>query len=558
MAAARARAETLLPTVEKLAAINDLLGFSAYPAGRIDEAWERMMWTTDHNWGFSGRERRETCLAAYELAKGLLYAELGRLASRVDWEDEGTPVVVFNPLNWSRTAIAEITLPPTAKSLAVVDHTGKPVLSQVLRSGLSTNFLVDGAADRESDSVRLVFQAESVPPLGYKTFYVVMDAEVAEVESDLAFGPTWIENEKVRVEVDEAGRLRRLFDKVAGREMLDLSRHDLVGMVGYAGGGETVELSNLDKTSARLVEHGPLLACLELRGEYGGIPVLTWIALAAGSPNLDFYMAPEGESGAKLAFAMPWSVDVETAQIGVPYGSIPVYTDRSGNREVDFSRRSPRTGFVSRAKWYDGHQPGTWGKDVQKWVALGDEEYTVDIGYDNLETRVFFRGAGAPVTHLSAGSTPYGRWHLVIRGHGNDWRSANTPRFAWEVCNPLLAVEPVGLGNLPREQSFASCTAREDDVVLTVFKKTHDGGGYVARFYETRDVDAAVSLALDPILGLSGGQVNRADLLERPLATLDQTGEGVHVITKGYGIETVRWDIPSAASQPVRGPGGNG
>ena len=66
----------------------------------------------------------------------------------------------------------------------------------------------------------------------------------------------------------------------------------------------------------------------------------------------------------------------------------------------------------------------------------------------------------------------------------------------------------------------------------------------VTRHYDTLDVDVEAAVRLDRLLGLCGARASRADLLERRLGPLSGSDGAYRIPTKGFAIETIRWDVP--------------
>ena len=71
------------------------------------------------------------------------------------------PLVVFNPLTWTRSDVAQVqlTLPPDWKWFLLHDAEGKDVAFEIIPS--------DGKGGQQ-----LVFVAEQVPSIGYRAYYL--------------------------------------------------------------------------------------------------------------------------------------------------------------------------------------------------------------------------------------------------------------------------------------------------------------------------------------------------------------------------------------------------
>src|SRR5438477_8062684 len=89
------------------------------------------------------------------------------LAARIDTRGEGVPIVVFNPLGWARTDVAEVEVGFGERGVLdmnLTDPAGGPAEFQILQ------------ADRDGDGgitrARILFVAHDVPALGYSTYRI--------------------------------------------------------------------------------------------------------------------------------------------------------------------------------------------------------------------------------------------------------------------------------------------------------------------------------------------------------------------------------------------------
>jgi alpha-mannosidase/chitodextrinase len=279
----RAAVENMLPTVEKLSAIDELLGIAAYPAEEINRAWEHILWPPDHNWGW--KDKIETHQRAYELVQRLLKQKLAEFASAVKWESKGVPIVVFNPLNWARSEVVEVSVRlDEGLEWAVTEHSGKPVLFQQLDSRNNG----DG-----TKTVRLLFKAADVPSVGYKTFYIVAKDGVKPLPpANLTAGKGYIANGYYKISADKARGLTSIYDKRGKRELINSKST-------YPFGFSALAYSSLEKRVVRInhieSSSGPLRAELKLTGTLLDYPVTIQLRLWAGSPRIDISVSIDYE-----------------------------------------------------------------------------------------------------------------------------------------------------------------------------------------------------------------------------------------------------------------------
>jgi alpha-mannosidase len=202
--------EEQLLNAEKYSSLAWLFGMP-YPNTRLTEAWQMALFNQFHD-------------TAAGSGIGVLYKDSQRDYDVLRWTTEeattnalktissevktdsvagGVPVMVFNPLAWSRTDLAtfDVQLPTAPKAgLSVLDPQGKPLPSQELSKDATTH------------TYRLLVQVREVPSLGYEVLHIVPGGNPAP--SDLKATGLTLENSLVRVTVDpHTGCITNLYHK---------------------------------------------------------------------------------------------------------------------------------------------------------------------------------------------------------------------------------------------------------------------------------------------------------------------------------------------------------
>ncbi len=198
--------ERQLLAAEKLGVIAGWLGTPADPA-EILGAWEPALFNQTHDLasGVMTDHVYEDTIRSYEYARRrseiLIDASWNVLASRIDTRGPGTPIVVFNPLGWARSDVAEIEVGFGEGGVAEVELTdpeGRAVPVQVLES---TRY-----ADGGIKTARIAFIARDVPALGYATYHAAPGRRPAGAarHGDGLPAEVVLENELYRVTLDRA------------------------------------------------------------------------------------------------------------------------------------------------------------------------------------------------------------------------------------------------------------------------------------------------------------------------------------------------------------------
>jgi len=229
-------ARQVRPQMQALESLNTLLGCwgvkSPDAATVLNAAYEGSFLYSEHTWGASsryysprlyGQQWKEAYAAGKyhyadesfrehgdyirkaQAATGPVLAEhVQALAAAV--AVEGRRIVVYNPLPWTRHAVVE----------APCDRGG----GQWDWQDASTGARIPAVVDPRARKMRLT--VEAIPALGYRTLKPA--AASSRIPAAAPSSATTFENAAFRVEIDLGkGVVRSLFDKRAGRELIDQS-----------------------------------------------------------------------------------------------------------------------------------------------------------------------------------------------------------------------------------------------------------------------------------------------------------------------------------------------
>jgi alpha-mannosidase len=217
--------ENALVNAEKFAAVASQFG-ARFPWEAIDKAWRHVLFNQHHDaitgpccdrsyFDIMNGYREALELAGEALDRSLTYLSAGVNTLRSGRRDLSS-LVIFNPLNWTRTDLVEtdIVLPRAVDSFALETASGDPVPFEV----------VGAAGPRgkvKSATVRLL---ATVPGLGYTTVHVVPSSDpLPMVEKLPAADAIELENEHYRLLVTAAsgGGIESLYDKHLGRDLIN-------------------------------------------------------------------------------------------------------------------------------------------------------------------------------------------------------------------------------------------------------------------------------------------------------------------------------------------------
>lgn len=541
-------ATNTLITAEKFAAINYALGYAEYPQTRFDELWKKLVESMDHNHDGQGgaiADGRKRDYATMSILDGgeILRDMLRNIAERVRVPiARSFPIVVFNPLNWSRDDVvrAHVTLYGDVSPGDLGDY--RKGLRLLDEAGASIPFHVDQYSENISRALELVFVAQGVPGLGYKTYFLAADPQPQAAPDTIAvtldrendrkdprrpLGSDEMENEFLRVTVDKATGRVTVFDKTLGHVVC----HDMeIAAVEERGGNYIGVEPPTGRTlydavhGVELEEHDSMRATLAITGDVAGVPVKQRLTLYRGLNRLDIENTVQWTTPrfVRLEQWFPLQQKDPSITYGVPFGA------------NDARNIMPNTGphmadEITQQSWREA-------RHVHDWVHAGDGTWGVTLATDHQFVRLgndlvraeMVRGTrftsvrvvrGADVTSLFYPPPGTYVFHYALTASGGDWKSAKAFRSGMALTNPLLPVSVVDTASrksLPPTQSFLTVTA--DNLIVSAVKKADDGSGVVIRLYE---IEGAPAQSTVQFLGQTRG-FRETNLLEEGGTPPDQ------------------------------------
>ena len=476
------KCELLYRDAEMLSAAALLLG-GDYPQAALQEGWEQILCNQFHDIlpGSSINEVYRDADRDYawvrERGEQVRQAALGAILCKMDTGGAGIPVAVFNTLSWERTDVVTVKVRSRATQFAVTNAAGTQVPCQV--------------TGRAKGEVEIVFLAENVPSLGYEV-YRVLPGTAPKRFPGLRASKTALENDFVRVRLDGVGRVKSVYDKCAGREVLapgeSGNRLQCFDDRPFAHDAWDIDLWFEEKAwevddvqSVELVEAGPVRAVVRFTKRTEKSQFVQDVILYRHTPRLDFCTGVEWqEKRVLLKVAFPVDVLTSKATYEIQFGAIERPTHH--NTSWDYGRFE-----VTGHKWADLSE-GDYGVSL-----LNDCKYGHDIKGNVLRLSLL-RASTSPDPHADEGH------HLFtysLYPHQGDWRRGGTVREGYALNVPLLAVATEAhAGCLPSRGTFAGTD--RPNVIIDCIKKAEDSDDLILRLYEAHGQRGQVQVTLSP------------------------------------------------------------
>ncbi len=505
--------DTLL-NAEKFAAVNYALGYAEYPGKELESLWTKALEAMDHNnygqGGDIGDERKVGYAHAVSLQAGqVLRDSLRNIAERVQHPfPKSTPIVVFNPLGWTRDDIvrAHVTLYGDVAPSDLEDY--RKAMRLVDEKGTAIPFRIEQYSENISRAIELAFIAHGVPALGYKTYYLVPADQPAtfpnacdlklDTDNDVkqprrVIGSHLLENEYYRVSVDRATGRIDIFDKELG---LTVARNLEIAASEERGGNSLSVEPQTGRTIINVInaveieENSAVRAVVRISGDIAGVPVVQRMTLFAGLKKIELENTVDWRPGRFMKIEQVFPLEQSNAEVrnGIPFGSAAT-ADLMPNAGPHFGDEVPREIWKG------------W-RQIQDWLSAGTNEWGITISADHQLFTVseasirggMLRGTRYnPLNIVRDGKTvllqqpPAGRYvyrYSFTSAKGN-WAAGKSWRAGMDFNTPLIpvsAVNELSRKSLPPERSF--CSLDGDNLVISALKKADRDSSIVLRIFE--------------------------------------------------------------------------
>jgi alpha-mannosidase len=544
----RSEAETL--TAEKLASLAWLDG-ATYPAADLTEDWKKITFNQFHDLAAGSgiaviyRDAQDDFSQVFRSDREISASALTTIAAHIDTrpahidtragspDTNGVPVLVFNPLAWSRSETVElhVQFPEAAMGLDISDGSGKPAPFQIINSNKATN------------EYTLLVRVNDIPALGYRVITVhstspadpIVKPAVAGVEGESSI---LLSNAQVGVLIDrrtgcitslKSNGIEYLAPNACGNQLQTWAdnpkQYDAWNIDPGTLDGPMTPIATVD--SVALVTDGPLRKTVRITRHWQSSKFTQDISLDAYD---DFVRISTGvdwhETHTLLKAAFPLAATGPKATFEIPFGSI----QRPTTRDNSFTKAQFE---VPALRWAD------LGNATQGVSILNDSKY----GYDALGNTLRLTLLRSPTWPDPDADRGPQHFTYEIYPHAGPWQQALTLHRAYELNDPLTATQVMPhAGSLPPAHSFVSVDA--PNVTLTAVKKAEDSNALVFRMYEWAGTAADVKLHVPP----GAAYATASNLMETP--------EGPRLpLTRAAGAPAVSAGRPGADSSAMASSG---
>ena len=441
--------ELLADAAEKASVAAAWIGGRPYPQQRLNDAWILVMGGQFHDTGAGTATPRayefsqnDDVIASNQFADVLTSATQS-VASVLDTQVSGTPIVVYNSLNIAREDVVEAALPSAlssgGKMVRVFGPDGHDVPTQV----------EDG---------KVLFLAKA-PSVGYSV-YDIRSAKKGESSSELKVSASTLENARYRVSISADGDVTSIFDKSVNKDLLaapmrlaisnDAPKQWPAWNMDFDQEQAAPRAYVSGPAKIRVVENGPVRVAVEVSREGEGSKFVQTVRLTAGDAGnrVEFTESIDWRTlSGNLKAVFPLSASNKVATYNWEVGTI----ERPAATERQFE--------VASHHWIDQtNETGTYGATILTDVKNGSDKR------DDSTIRLTLLRTPGSASEMKGAYTDqlnqdWGHHEILfgIAGHAGDWRQGKTDWQAYRLSTPLIAFETEKhAGTLGRDFSLVS------------------------------------------------------------------------------------------------------
>jgi len=463
--------ELLADAAEKSSIAAQWLGGSSYPLDRLNDAWMLVMGGHFHDLAAGTATPKsyefawnDDVIAMNQFA-GVLGGATQAVSSALNTATEGTPIVVYNPLDIAREDVVQAGVKFADSKTDAVSVTGP-----------------DGREVPAQISAGKVTFLAKVPSVGY-TVYSVRPATAKTAEpSTLKITEHSLENAYYRVTVNSDGDVASVFDKKVGKELLAaplrlaISYDNPIQWPAWNMDWDQEQAPAKDfvhgPASIHIVENGPARVALEVTRETAGSKFVQTIMLAAGDAGKRVEIGnvvdwKTKESNLKAVFQLTASNRMATYNMGIG--------------TIQRPNALPKEFEVFTHQWIDlTDASGAWGSTI-----LTDCKNGSDKPNDNTIRLTLIRTPGVRGGYPDQATQDLGHHEFTfgIAGHADDWRDGQTNWQGQRLNDPLIAFESAKHpGALGREFSLVKVSSSK--VEIMALKRAELSNEVVVRLVE--------------------------------------------------------------------------
>ena len=468
----------------------------AYPREAVEDAWRTTLLLQFHDIlpGSSIQRVYQDAEAAH--AATIEAAGEAAGAARSSFTKKTPALTIFNSLSWERSAL--VALPTGFRGAA--DITGKPLPAQV---------------DQDQTWVEV-----AVPSCGWTTLYA---GAPGAAKNTLHAATNLLENEYLRVELNQRGEITSIFDKEIERELAAGPCNSFKMYKDVPNWFDAWDIDSMyeqtpvaldEPATIEVVSAGPLVATLRVTRKLHDSTMSQEISLRRESRRVDFATEVDWQESHKLLkVAFPVNLHNNEAVHEIQFGHIRRPNHRS--RPFDANRFE-----VSNHKW------SALTEENRGFAVLNDCKYGLNV-LDNSINLTLLKSALSPDMYADKGLQ---RFTYAFYAWNGSLADSDVVREAYELNIPVTSAAGAA-------GDCSLFTIDAPNVVLEAAKPAEDGTqDVIVRLYESKRMATRATL----VTGLAVRSAAQTNMIEEHESELPCDGGTIALEFRPFEVKTVR------------------
>ena len=505
--------ELLYRNAEIMASMAMIYGTFDSPNAELLPGYKRLLTNQFHDIlpGSSIAEVYDEIEDDYAKVRGIGETVLERARKVVldNTEHQAGDIAVFNYLSWQHRGFVHVENGPDYA--AVKDKaTGK----------------ISPCTRIEKDGRKyLCFEAE-VSPMGVGVYEPAVAVAIAD--TNIAKSAYCLENEYLKVSINDKGELESVYDKEAAREVLAAPSNVLAVYEDKPAQSDAwdIDLEYRNKKwcaqpieEPQLIKNSPLMAIVRVKRSFHKSTFTQDIILRKGSKRIDFETHADWQECQKLLKA-EFALDIlaNKATYEIQFGAI----ERSNYSNISQDRAKFE---VCGHKWADMSESG-YGAAI-----LNNCKY----GYDAMENNLRLTLLTASIQPDPQADIGEQCFTYSLLPHVATWQEGGVVQEGYELNVPLEGL--VCTDDVTKKADVASVvSSTSDNVIVDTIKAAEDGRGLIIRVYEATGSKTNASLHT----GFDLASVGECNMMEDDEDRLPHNLKSFDFCIKPYEIKTFR------------------
>jgi alpha-mannosidase len=468
--------ELAAAAAEATATIASALGVAVYPAATLTNAWIQFLWHQMHDDlpGSSCQSAYDNFTipdenAAYGSFSSVLQTSESAIAGQLNtMVQSGVPVVVFNPLSFSRTDAVEIKVylqaRGTSQFVKVLGPSGTEVASQV--------------NSWSGDTANCVFIATAVS-LGFSVYAVAANASYTGPATELSASVSAMANSQSTVAIGTAGALDQFHDIAANKNILaDGARLHMftttnstnMKAIDFATMSQTPTVVT-DNVAITVQENGPARTSVKVVAGNSGSTITRCYRMApAACGNIleVVFNATWNSTNSLLKATFPFNIISDSARYDCGIGTV--------------------TRGINTARQYE--------VVAQNWASMSDGSYTGAVltyakyGWDKPDNHTLRLSLIHTNPNISIDNGKPQNCRYALYGKSGAYSSGPIAVAAAKFNQPLIGFQTTPhSGSLGKEYSFLSMNSPQ--VMVMALKNAENSGATIVRVRELNGAAAS-------------------------------------------------------------------